>query len=74
MAQPTKKRRPKTTTKRWDKPDQNNNSKTEEEDDGIIQNAKNKEIEVEMNLDMKEDTRGKEMMQCTANIQKDSGS
>ena len=74
MARPTKKWRPKTRKKRWDNPNLNNNFETKEEDDGIIQNAKNKETKDEMNLDMKEDTKGKEMMQFPTRIQKYSGS
>ena len=54
MGRPTKKRRPKTRTKRWDNPDPNYKFETEEEGDGIIQNAENKETEAEMNMDMKE--------------------
>lgn len=73
MARPTKKRKPKPRIKKWDSPKLNNNYETEEEDDGIVQNAKNKEIGDEMNQDMKQDTQAKEPMQCMANTQKYSG-
>ena len=73
MARPSKKRRSKARTKRWDNPVQNVNSESEEEEDGSIQNDKNKETEAEMNLDMTEDNKGKESVQCTTIIQKEFG-
>ena len=71
-AQPSKKRRPKARTKRWDNPVQNVNSESEEEEDESIQNDENKETEAEMNLDMIEDTKGKESVQYMTIIQKES--
>ena len=70
LAKPSQKRNPK-PSKRWASLELN--TEGEEEENGTVQNDGNKETTTEMNQAMKEDTRGKEPMQCVVNTQTVSG-